>query len=66
MSKREGNAGNVVPLSSHETPNRNLDLRHLLETDRMRLPDDPFDALEQLLREMHWLVKMAKSEGRSE
>jgi hypothetical protein len=29
----------------------------------MRLPDNTFDALEQLLREMHWLVQMAKAES---
>jgi hypothetical protein len=39
---------------------QNLHLRHLLETDRMRLPDDPVEALEQLLREMDWLVRMIK------
>ena len=47
-------------------PNRNLGLRHLLETDRMRLPDDPVEALEQLLREMRWLVQMIKGGRRSQ
>ena len=60
MNTRDRKTGKVVPLRCHETPNRKHDLRHLLETDRMRLPDDPVQALEQLLCEMGWIVKMIK------
>jgi hypothetical protein len=66
MSKHDRNTGNVVPLPSHETPNRKHDLRHVLETDRMRLPDDTFSAIEQVLRELHWLLQMAKAESKAE
>ncbi len=59
MSKRDHKTGNATP--SRETPDRNVDLRHLLETERMRLPDDPVEALEQLLREMGWVVRMIKA-----
>jgi hypothetical protein len=61
MSKRDHKTGNATP--SRETPHRNVGLRHLLETDRMRLPYDPVEALEQLLREMGWLVQMIKVGG---
>jgi hypothetical protein len=44
---------------------QNLHLRHLLETDRMRLPDDPVEALEQIWREMGWLVQMIEAGGGS-
>jgi hypothetical protein len=32
----------------------------------MRLPDDTFSALEQLMVEFDWLVQMAKAESKAE
>ena len=67
MSKRDHKTGDVLlPSLSRKTQNRNLGLRHLLETDRMQLPDDLVEALEQLLCEMGWLVKMIKAGGDSQ
>lgn len=63
MSKHDRKTGNVMRFPSGETTARYSDFRHLLETDRMRLPQDPVEALEQLLREIDWLVRMIKAEG---
>jgi hypothetical protein len=50
MSKQDRKTRDVMQSPSHETSDRNVGLRHLLETDRMRLPDSPVEAFEQLLR----------------
>jgi hypothetical protein len=62
MSKRDHKTDNATP--SRENPGS--DFRHLLQTDRMRLPDDTFSALEQLMVEFYWLVQMAKAESKAE
>jgi hypothetical protein len=66
MSRSDRKTGNVKPSSSHKTPSRILGLRHLLETDRMSLPADTFSAIEQVLRELFWLLQMAKAESKAE
>jgi hypothetical protein len=65
MSSHDRKTGNVMRCPSGETTPRDLGFRHLLETDRMRLPDDPVEALEQLLREMGWVVQMIKAGGKA-
>jgi hypothetical protein len=44
MSNHDCKTGKVMPFPSGETTARILGFRHLLKTDRMRLPDDPVDA----------------------
>jgi hypothetical protein len=63
MSNHHRKIGKVMPFPSGETAARDPGFRHLLETDRMRLPNEPVDALEQLLREMGWIVRMIKAGG---
>jgi hypothetical protein len=62
VSERDQKTVNVTPSREHPAG----DFRHLLETDRMRLPDDTFSALEQLMVEFDWLVQMAKAESKAE
>ena len=62
MTNRDCKTRKMMPFPSGETTARDLGFRHLLETDRMRLPDETFGAIEQLLRELSWLVQMAKAE----
>jgi hypothetical protein len=55
---------NVVPLWSHETSAMDLSgLRHLLETEYMRLPADVDSALQQVERMRAYLEQMKAAEG---